>query len=351
MKTKKYSIINLDKFITKSLYEKNTGYYMSKNPFGKKGDFITSPNISIFFSEIIAIWIVSFWKNLKEPKKLNIIELGAGNGEMINIITRTLKRFPILNNICKIYILEKSPYLVKIQKKKIKCKKIFWLKNLNKIKDGPNIFLANEFFDALPVKQFLKKNKQWLERKVKFEGTLPKKFFDVKIDIKKIEKIVGYKISKNQDFLEISYDAMKYINIISNKINKFGGGILIIDYGYIEEKMKNTLRGIQNHKIVNILSNYKKCDITYSLAFNFFKKIGKKYKLKVSGLTTQGNFLKSLGIMHRAEIVSKNLPFTKKADIYYRINKLIDKKLMGQIFKVMLLTNSKTKFNIGFKSD
>ena len=138
---------------------------------------------------------------------------------------------------------------------------------------------------------------------------------------------------------------------ISGKINKFGGGLLIIDYGYIQEKMKNTLRGIQNHKIVNILSNYKKCDITYSLAFNFFKKIGKKYKLKVSGLTTQGNFLKSLGIMHRAEIVSKNLPFTKKADIYYRINKLIDKKIMGEVFKVMLLTNNKTKINIGFKSD
>ena len=120
MKTKKYSIINLDKFITKSLYEKNTGYYMSKNPFGKKGDFITSPNISIFFSEIIAIWIISFWKNLKEPKKLNIIELGAGNGEMINIISRTFKKFPILNNICKIYILEKSPYLIKLQKKKNK---------------------------------------------------------------------------------------------------------------------------------------------------------------------------------------------------------------------------------------
>ena len=179
MKTKKYSIISLDKFITKALYEKNTGYYMSKNPFGKKGDFITSPNISIFFSEIIAIWIISFWKNLKEPKKFNIIELGAGNGEMINIISRTFEKFPILNNVCKIYILEKSPYLIKIQKQKLKYKNIFWIKNLNKIKDGPNIFLANEFFDALPIKQFLKKNKLWLERKVIFEGVVPKKFFDV----------------------------------------------------------------------------------------------------------------------------------------------------------------------------
>ena len=351
MKTKKGLILSLDKFITESLYKKNTGYYMSKNPFGKKGDFITSPNISIFFSEMIAVWIISFWKNLKEPKKLNIIELGAGNGEMINVISKTFEKFPSFNNACKIHILEKSPYLQKIQKEKLKNKNIFWINNLNKIKNGPNIFLANEFFDALSIKQFLKKNEFWLERKVKFGGVNYANFFDVKVEIKKIEKIIGYKISKNQDFLEISEDVMKYFKIISNKINKFGGGLLIIDYGYIEEKMKNTLRGIQNHKIVNILSNYKKCDITYSLAFNFFKKIGKKYRLKVSGLTTQGNFLKSLGIMHRAEIVSKNLPFTKKADIYYRINKLIDKKLMGEIFKVMLLTNNKTKFNIGFKSD
>ena len=76
---------------------------MSKNPFGKKGDFVTSPYISIFFSGIIAIWIISFWNNLREPKKFNIIELGAGNGEMINIISKTLKKFPILNNFCKIY--------------------------------------------------------------------------------------------------------------------------------------------------------------------------------------------------------------------------------------------------------
>ena len=351
MKTKKGLILSLDKFITESLYEKNTGYYMSKNPFDKKGDFITSPNISIFFSEMIAVWIISFWKNLKEPKKLNIIELGAGNGEMINVISKTFEKFPSFNNACKIHILEKSPYLQKIQKEKLKNKNIFWINNLNKIKNGPNIFLANEFFDALSIKQFLKKNEFWLERKVKFGGVNYANFFDVKVEIKKIEKIIGYKISKNQDFLEISEDVMKYFKIISNKINKFGGGLLIIDYGYIEEKMKNTLRGIQNHKIVNILSNYKKCDITYSLSFNFLKKIGKKFRLKVSGITTQGNFLKNLGIMDRIEIASKNLPFMKKADIYYRINKLIDKKFMGEIFKVMLFTNNKTKFNIGFKSD
>mgnify|MGYP001341212161 CR=1 FL=1 len=83
MKTKKGLILSLDKFITESLYKKNTGYYMSKNPFGKKGDFITAPNISILFSEMIAIWIIAFWQNLKTPKKINLVEMGAGNAEDI----------------------------------------------------------------------------------------------------------------------------------------------------------------------------------------------------------------------------------------------------------------------------
>ena len=97
MKNKKKSLISLEKFIESSLYEKNTGYYMSKNPFGNKGDFITSPNISIFFTEMIAIWIISLWKNLNEPEEFNVIELGAGNGEMINILLKTFKKFPKFN--------------------------------------------------------------------------------------------------------------------------------------------------------------------------------------------------------------------------------------------------------------
>ena len=127
--------------------------------------------------------------------------------------------------------------------------------------------------------------------------------------------------------------------------------MLIIDYGYIEKKIKETLRGIHNHKIVNILSNYQRCDITYSLPFYFFKMIARKFNLKVSDITTQGDFLKSLGILKRAEIVSKSLKFSEKADIYFRIDKLINKKYMGEVFKVMLLTNKEINFNLGFESD
>ena len=123
---------------------------------------------------------------------------------------------------------------------------------------------------------------------------------------------------------------------------------MIIDYGYFDKKMKNTLRGFSNHKIVNILEHYKKCDITHSLPFDFLKKIAKKVGFNISGITTQGSFLKKLGIVERAEMVSKKMNFSDKANIYNRLEKLIGKQFMGDVFKVMLLTNNKTKFKIGF---
>ena len=154
--------IALDRFIYKALYDHKYGFYMKKNPFGIDGDFITSPNVSILFSEMLAVWTIAFWEKLKFPKKFNLIELGSGNGEMILQMIKSFKNFPNFQKSCKINIFEKSPFLKKIQKKKLKQYDVKWIENLNEIKDGPNIFIANEFFDALPIKQFfkIKKNGQ-----------------------------------------------------------------------------------------------------------------------------------------------------------------------------------------------
>ena len=158
---KKGSKISLDKFIYKALYDKNKGYYMKGNPIGSKGDFITSPNISILFSEMLSIWTISFWQNLKCPKKINLIELGSGNGQMIYDMINSFKNFPKFYQSCKFIIFEKSPHLKKVQKKKLKKFNVKWIKNFNEIKKGTNIFIANEFFDALPIKQFFKINKMF----------------------------------------------------------------------------------------------------------------------------------------------------------------------------------------------
>ena len=183
---KKNEILTVDKYIYEALYNINSGYYMKSNPFGKNGDYITAPNISILYSEMIAIWIILFWENLKRPEKFNLIELGAGNGEMIKQIIKTFERFPQFKKCCKINILEKSIYLKKIQKQKLKNKNVKWLKNLNEVSNIPNIFIGNEFFDALPIKQFTKKNNEWYERSVKFSKLKQPQFIDILIDIKKI---------------------------------------------------------------------------------------------------------------------------------------------------------------------
>ena len=338
----------LDKFMNEALYNRKNGFYMKKNPFGSKGDFITAPNLSILFSEMLSIWTISFWKNIKSPKQINLIELGAGNGQMIYDMINSFKNFPKFYKSCKFIILEKSPYLKKIQKKKLKNFKIKWIKNLSEIQKGINIFIANEFFDALPVKQFFKINNKWMERYVKLDNKNNKTFVNISLNIKKIEKKFGFKISSNQKVIEYSPMALEYLKSISKKINNKKGALLIIDYGYLEDSMKDTLIAIKNHKIINLFKEFGNSDITYNLNYKLLKKITNILKLKCQGITTQRNFLIKLGIQQRAEIISRNLPFTRKADIYYRLKRLIDKNQMGDLFKVMLITDKRINFNLGF---
>jgi len=348
MKLKKYHNLPLDKFIDLSLYNKKFGYYMKKNPFGKKGDFITAPNISRLFSEMIAIWIIKFWQSLGSPKKFNLIELGAGNGEMMKIIIESFQNFPSFLECCNFVIFEKSPTLIKIQKKKLGKKKIVWISEIKKVKKNPAIFIGNEFFDAIPIKQFKRKKGIWFENYVNLENFNKAFFFEKEINIKDIEKKIDFKISQNQNFIECSELGLNYLRNICNIIKNNTGGLLLIDYGYTEKKMKNTLQAISNHKFANILEEIGNTDITHNINFNLYKKFTKKIGGLDVDITTQKNFLNNMGIKHRAEIISKNQNFLKKADIYYRLKRLIDEKQMGNLFKVMLVKNINNKFKFGF---
>ena len=348
MKSRNNNLFTLDKFIEESLYNKKYGYYMKQNPFGKSGDFITAPNISVLFSEMIAIWVISFWEKIDCPKEFNLIELGAGNGEMMKVLVNTFNKFPQFKDSCKINILEKSKLLQRMQRTNIKNRKIRWLNNLNELNNFPCIFIANEFFDALPIKQFLKKEKKWYERHVNFSNDKKLEYLDIPFDMRKFEKEIKFKISYKQMFIEYSPQATKYLKTIIDKIKLNNGGILIIDYAYLDKKMKNTLQAVSKHKYCDVLKGFRSSDITYNLSFNLINKIIKKLGPCSSLSTTQAKFLTKLGILNRAEILSKNLPFSKKADIYFRIKRLIDENQMGHLFKVMFITNHKNKFKLGF---
>ena len=141
---------------------------------------------------------------------------------------------------------------------------------------------------------------------------------------------------------------MDYLEKICNIIKKNKGGLLLIDYGYNDKKMKNTLQAISKHKFANILSNIGNIDITHNISFYLFEKFVKQMNGLNTNLTTQKDFLIKMGIKQRAEIVSKNQKFLKKTDIYYRLKRLIDENQMGDLFKVMLIKNQKNKFKSGF---
>ena len=161
---KKKKSITVDKFINIALYKKKFGYYMKKNPFGKKGDYITSPLVSKLFGEMIAIWCVSFWIYLGKPKKIIVAELGPGNAELCQDLLNAFKNFKDFYQCLEINLIEKSIKLKKIQKKIIKNKKVKWINGINDLNYGPVIFIGNEFFDALSIKHFYKKRKIYYER-------------------------------------------------------------------------------------------------------------------------------------------------------------------------------------------
>ena len=159
---------------------------------------------------------------------------------------------------------------------------------------------------------------------------------------------MGEQINKNQNFIEVSPKSIIKINEISEIIKKNNGGILIIDYGYLHKKMSDTVQSVRNHKKVEFLTNIYESDITHLINFNFYLKKFKK-KLDKTKVTTQGEFLLNMGILKRAEIISKDLSFIKKSDLYYRIQRLVNNKQLGKLFKVMFATNKKNKFSLGFK--
>ena len=184
--------IPLDQFIDISLYDKKFGYYMKKNPFGQEGDFITAPLISNLFGEMIAIWCVAFWEYIGKSRKILLVELGPGDGSLCKDLLKIFRQFENFYNSLEINLLEISDKLKTIQKVKINNKKVKWIKKINEINYGPVIFLGNEFFDALPIKQIYKKKKLFFEKYVALSKDNKKvKFFHKKANsslIKRIQK-------------------------------------------------------------------------------------------------------------------------------------------------------------------
>jgi len=341
--------IPLDQFINISLYEKKFGYYMKKNPFGKEGDFITAPLISNLFGEMIAIWCVAFWEYIGKPRKILLVELGPGDGSLCKGLLKTFRQFKNFYTSLEINLLEISDKLKTIQKLKINNRKVKWIKKIREINCGPVIFLGNEFFDALPIKQIYKKKKLFFEKFVALSNDKKKiRFLHKKANSSLIKRIQNLNLISTNNIIEYPIEAIKFLDAIAKKINKFDGGLLTFDYGYTIKKNQNTLQSIKKHRHLDLFFKPGHSDITSHINFDLFQKILKKNNLNVKKIINQSEFLKKIGIMERANILSGKMTFKEKANMFYRLQRLLNYREMGSLFKVIFAQKKDGKFSLGF---
>ena len=345
---KKKKSLPVDEFFQNVLYDKKDGYYAFKEPFGKKGDFITAPNISNLFSEIIAIWIISVWQIFGKPKNLNIVELGPGDGSLTKTLLQVFKKFPDFNAAKKIYLYEISNFLKNIQKKNIKNNQVKWIKNFKNLNSGPVIFFGNEFFDAIPIKQFKKKNDFLFEKYYTLNKNNKIKETFKKVSKKEILNINSYKSLSNLKFIEFPKYGFLELKKIIKKISKTNGCLLLIDYGYLRPNNQNTLQSVLKHKKNKLFNNLGKADITSHVNFTLLREFFKNNDLKVKNIVSQQKFLRSMGIIERAEIIAKKMKFKDQSNMFLRLKRLLSPSLMGELFKVTLAYKSKTNKYYGF---
>jgi NADH dehydrogenase [ubiquinone] 1 alpha subcomplex assembly factor 7 len=329
--------ITIERYMAYCLYDSEYGYYINSNPIGSSGDFITAPEISQMFGEIIGLWIFDGWKKLNN--NISMVELGPGKGTLMSDILRVTSKFPEFIDQTKLYSLESNDKLFKEQKKNIKLK-LTRIEDIDEIPDIPSIIIANEFFDALPIRQFISDDYRWYERLVDINKQ--EEFF---LTTKIISNYDALKIKlplkgRNSNIYEYSSYQKNIFLALCKKIKKNNGIMLIIDYAKIKDGYGDTLQAMSKHKFTSIFNNPGNDDITSYVNFHSFSEVCKDLDVSYYGPMEMGEFLLKLGINERAQSLIKNNPKLDPDIILKQLHKLIDKEEMGSIFKVIAITSS-----------
>ena len=334
-KIKNKGCINVSEFIQICQFE-NDGYYLKNNPIGRTNDFITSPEISQMFGEVLAIFIINYWEN-KIKTNFNLVELGPGKGTLLNDILRTSSINQKFLNSMDLTLIEKNKSLIDIQKKNINHKNITWFEEFAiSNKNIPSIIYSNEFFDCFPVQQFHKKEK-WYEKYVNYNEveqnfTLASQQVEDKKILKSLEKFEQVKVA------EIARSRDEYFELICAFIKKYKGVFLTIDYGYKNPPNYFSLQTIYQHKKTHLFENIGNQDITAHVNFDELIFIANKYNLKIEIFCSQKDFLISYGIQERKKNLLKNKSDETIKKINAEYDRLVDNSQMGEIFKVLVIS-------------
>jgi len=336
--------INMAEFMQLALAHPKYGYYKSKEPFGAEGDFTTAPEISQMFGELIGMWCADIWHKMGTPQDIELVEIGPGRGTLMKDFLRATRKIPGFHESISISMVETSDRLSEIQHQAINHlhPRVKWFTEISKIPNKPVIIVANELFDALPVRQYIKQDDKWHEKQVGLNQNGELDFMLLKSSTTHEKK---HEHTKNGSVIEVCTTAMSIIETLSQKIKQYGGAALIIDYGYNEPEYKNTLLAIGNHKQCNLLENIGEVDISAHVDFAMLKNFAEHFGMTAYGPTFQGEFLQKIGIDIRTETLLNNATEKQQKDIKTARDRLIgnNKDQMGELFKVLALTNTEIK--------
>ena len=315
------------------------GYYMTRDPFGAHGDFITAPEISQMFGELIGLWSMAVWKLMGEPDSVNLIELGPGRGTMMLDLLRTAYAMPEFRRAIRLHFVEISPLLEERQRRAVGSSNVpvEWHKSLDLVPAGPSIILANEFFDALPVQQAVMCVDGWHERVIKLDEGGRLVFTNARDPIPLFEQMLPPKLRDAQIGEIFEWRSDNIALEIGRRVTHSQGAALVIDYGHIESATGDTLQAVGAHNYANPLAAPGTVDLTAHVDFQAIALAAESMGAHVFGPIEQADFLRNLGIESRAAVLRKAVPPAKAADIDAALTRLTstDRIGMGQLFKVI----------------
>lgn len=338
----------LDRYMALALGHPRYGYYMTRDPFGAGGDFITAPEISQIFGELLGLAMAITWQTMGEPEAVAFVELGPGRGTLMADALRAAKAVPAFLEALTPHLVETSPVLMRAQGGRLAADghEGVWHATIDSLPDDiPLLILANEFFDALPVRQFQRLGNIWRERLVGFgeDGTLAIGLAD--------EPTAGIPFGGPEGAIfETSPASLDIMKTLAERLARQGGAMIAIDYGHARSGFGDTLQAVKAHQFVPILTDPGEVDITAHVDFSMLAIAAQRGGALASPVLTQGCLLERLGIRHRAEILKRKAD--KPAEIDRAVARLVgtSEAAMGRLFKTIAMTSPDIPMPPGFDS-
>ncbi|MDJ0942707.1 MAG: SAM-dependent methyltransferase [Kiloniellales bacterium] len=333
--------ITLAEYLAEALTHPRQGYYMTGDPFGARGDFVTAPEISQMFGELIGLWCAETWQRLGAPEALTLVELGPGRGTLLADLLRAAKVVPGFREALDLHIVEVSPTLRELQARSLAGVATAWHESLAEVPQGrPLLVIANEFFDALPIRQFERTPEGWRERLVGLAPEGDALAFGLSPPAPYAEALLpdALRDATPGAVAEVSPAALSLTAEIGRRLAEDGGAALIVDYGHAAPDGRPTLQALRRHAREDVLASPGQADLTAHVDFGALARAARAAGAEAWGPTPQGAFLEALGIATRAERLAAGASPEQAAEIRTALHRLTAPEEMGTLFKVLVLS-------------